>query len=313
MRNNYIVIIGLLFVLFTACEKENTPVELPAESISINYPAQKDTLEMPLSILKDSTIIIGLKAALAGQSSSADHWVKFAVDTTKIVDYRARYGTSALLLPTSAYLFYKSMAVIAAGANLSDSAVLNIGQQTKLKEYSTYVLPVVIQSVDGKAEGAVSSKVLYVVLKTGKPLFINKEGWTIAGVSSQQGTFLATNLLDNNTTTTYWTSSITAQMPQWVAFNFNKEVTYTAVNYYLPTALVYPTQGGYPTSIRIETSMDGASWTSKGEFVGNVVNKMQTLDIGNTTSRYLRFTSLAAVKYASAYDCIFISDISLVP
>lgn len=312
MQNKYIALICAFLVLFAACKKDNERVPLPEGSVSFQLAAGKDTVEMPLSILKDSVIVIGIKAALSGTPSPSDHWVSFSVDTTRLADYRSRFG-NALLLPSSAYLFYKSTTRIPAGATESDSAQLNIGQQTKLNEYSTYVLPLKIHSVDGNTEGIATDRVVYLVFKTGKPLFINKTGWTIAGNSSQQGTFAPANLLDNNTTTTYWASNITQQMPQWVAINFNRDITFTAVNYSLPTALNYPNLGGYPTSIRIETSMNGTTWEEKGVFTGNVVGNLQTLNTGQVTARYLRFTALACVKYASAYEAVFISDVSLVP
>jgi hypothetical protein len=285
---------------------------LPEGSVIFQQAAGKDTIEMPLSILKDSAIVVELRAMLANTGSGSDHWVNFAVDSTKITDYRSRFGEGSLM-PTTSYLFYKPTVRISAGETLSEIAQINFGLQTKLKEYTTYVVPVVIQSVDGKVEGVATERVVYLVFKTGKPLFINKDSWTIAGVSSVYATFAAANILDNNNLSTYWASNITESMPQWIAINFNRTITFTAVNYYIPTALNYPTQGGYPTSIQIETSMDGASWTSNGIFAGAITSNMQTLETGEITARYLRFTSLASVKYISAYDAIFISGISLVP
>lgn len=309
------VYIAIFCLLLAACNKDdnNTPAPLPDGSISFNLPADKDTIQMPLSILSDSTIVIGIKAALS-RTSGSDHWVNFSVDTTKIAAFRAAYG-NALLFPVSSWLFYKSMTKIAAGASLSDSAQLNIGQQTKLNEYSTYVLPVVIQSVDGNTEGATVRRTIYFVFKTGKPLVINRTGFTIAGSSSTQGTFVPANLIDNNDLTTYWASNITLTMPQWVSINFNRSVTFTGVNYFVPTLLKYPTLGGYATSIKIETSMDGTAWTDRGTYAGNVnpVTSMGTLLTGEITARYLRFTSLACVKYSNAYDAVFIGGISLVP
>ena len=312
MRNNYIAIVCLLLLMITACSKKNASETLPDGSISIQLNAGKDTVQLPVSILSDSAVVISLQAVLSGVSASADHWVNFVADSTKMGAFRDKYG-SALLLPLSSYYFYKPMTRLAAGASVSDPAQLNIILQTKLTEYSTYVLPVVIQSVDGKVEGTATNKVLYLVLKTGKPAFVNKAGWSIAAFSSANGTFAATNLIDNNTLTTYWASNITQTMPQYVTINFGKNVDFTALNYYLPTALKYPTLGGYPTSILIETSLDGTTWTNKGTYAGNISNNVQTLPVGQTTARYLRFTALACVKYSATYDAVFISEISLIP
>jgi hypothetical protein len=121
------------------------------------------------------------------------------------------------------------------------------------------------------------------------------------------------NVLDVDNLTTFWASGISQQMPQWIALNFNRDITFSALNYYIPSAIAYPTQGGYPTSIQIETSMDGVNWVSKGVFAGNIANNMQTINTGLTTARYLRFTSLTSVKYVSTYSVVFISGISLLP
>ena len=312
MYKAYIVIFCSLIVLLTACKKDKGPAVLPNGSVSFQYATGKDTLQMPLGVLSDSAVVIGFKAVLSGKTSSSAHVVTFAVDTTKLAAFTAVYG-SAVLLPKSSYFFYKPVTHIPAGASVSDSAQLNIVQETKLNGYTTYVLPVVFQSVDGIMDGPATSRVIYYVFKTGKPLIISKTGWTIASFSSDYSTFVPANVLDANNTTTYWTSNITLQMPQFIAINFNNTLTFSAVTYYIPTALQYPTLGGYPTSILIETSMDGITWVSNGTFAGKITNNMQTLNTGVVTARYLRFTSLASVKYASTYAAIFISGISLVP
>lgn len=307
-----IIAVFLSIVLFTACSKDDSKVALPNGSVSLQLSDSKDTVQMPLSILKDTTLVLDLKAGLSDAASSDGHWVTFAVDSTKILDYRLKYG-DAILLPASCYLFYKPTTRISAGTTVSETAQLNIGQMTKLTEYSTYVLPVVIKTVDGK-EDVATNKVLYFVFKTGKPLVINKTGWTIEAFSSQNAAANApTMLLDGNNTSTYWTTNIQQQMPQWVTINFNKDVTFTALTYYLPPLLKYPTLGGYSTSIQIETSVNGTTWVNKGVFANNIVNNQQTIDLGVTTARYLRFTSLASVKYSSRYEAIFIAGISLVP
>lgn len=312
MYKAYIVIFCSLTVMLTACRKQSGPAVLPDGSISIQYAAGQDTIQMPLSILSDTALVMKLTAALSGNTSSTDHWVNFAVDTTKITAFSAKYGT-ALLLPRSSYFFYKPTTRLAAGASVSDPSQLNIVQETKLTEYSTYVLPVVIQSVDGKTEGAATSRVIYLVFKTGRPLFIKKAGWTIAGFSSAYSTLVAANVLDADNIGTYWASNLTGQMPQWIALNFNRDITFSALAYYIPPALSYPKYGGYPTSIQIETSMDGVNWVSKGVFAGNIVNNTQTINTGITTARYLRFTALSSVKYAGVYEAVFISGISLFP
>lgn len=300
-------------ILIVSCNKDkDAPVPLPEGSVSFQLNDDADTLEVPVSILKDSIIVFGINATLSTSASTATHWVNFATDTTAVRDYQAQYG-SALLLPSTCYFFYKSMTRIAPGATRSDSAELNINTQTQLKPYTTYVLPITIQSVDGNTEGAGTDKVCYYVFKTGPSGSISKSGWSITSYSSASGSNLPTKLIDDNELTTFWTTNITQSMPQWVIINFGSALTFSAVNYYLPTALNYPTLGGYPTSIKIETSMDGTAWEVKGIYAGNIANNMQTLNTGVTTAKYLRFTVLSSVIYGSTYNIVSISGIKLLP
>lgn len=311
MRLYYFIFL-LLAALAVGCSKDVEHAPLPDGSITFVQLGESDTLEMPLSILRDSSVTLEIQAMLSGNPALRNHQVTFAVDTTKMVDYRNRFG-DALLMPQTSYLLYKKDVSIAAGTTLSDKAEINIGQQRSLVEYSTYVLPVVISAVDGLVEGPASERVLYFVFKTGKPFAINRVGWTIETYSSFFNAFRPPLAIDNDDNTTYWTSDILQQMPQGLTINFNREVTFTGVNYFVPALLNYPTQGGYPSTIRIETSMDGASWVDHGAFDSNIIDNKQTLELALTTSRYLRFTVLSAVKYAATYDAIFISGISLQP
>ena len=310
--NNKIIqlLFCLLIVLATACTKNETP--LPDNSISIQGFSTKDTLVTPLPVKRDSLFVMGLTTKLSGVTSSVDHWVSFSVDSTKIDAYRAKYG-DAILLPSQSYFFYKSTCKIAANTTLSDSVQINIIKEINLKGYSTYVLPITIQSVDGKTENSIGNQTLYLVFKTGKPAFILRDGWTIQGASSYYSTFLPAKAIDADDANTYWTTALTSPMPQWIVINFNSSQTFSAVNYFVPPLLKYPTLGGYPTSIQIETSMDGTTWVNKGIFAGNIVNNTQTLNVGLTTAKYLRFTSLASVKYSNTYTAIFISGIGLIP
>jgi hypothetical protein len=312
MSKIHIIIFSSLILVLTACKKNSSRAPLPGGSVTIQTINNVDTLVRPLSILKDSTMVIELAAGLSGKISTSSHWVDFAVDTTKIVAYRAQYG-NAMLLPSSSYFLYRSMVQLAAGSSLSDSAQINIVQESQLFGDTTYVLPIVIQSVDGTPDGAATDQVVYLVFKTGHPAILSKSGWTIAANSSYNGTFTAANVLDKDDQVTYWVSNIAQQMPQYFTINFNRTVTFSALNYYFPPVLTYPANGGYPTSIQIETSMDGTNWTSNGIFTGNLANNMQTLNTGTATAGYLRFTVLSSVKYAATYSAVFISGIELLP
>jgi hypothetical protein len=315
MRKLNLTFMFSLIVVLMACKKDGSTVAaLPDGSISFDQPLTSDVIEMPTDILANVTTVLQMKATLMGSTSTDSHNITFAVDTSKIAGYRAKYG-SALVLPITTYLFYKPLVKLAAGETKSEAALLNIGQQTTLTEYSTYVLPVVIKAVDGQTNGPATGRVIYYVFKTGKPFFVNKTGWTITASSQNNATTNAAgSILDANNATTYWLSSPAQFMPQSVIINFNKSVDFTQLIYYFPTNLSYPKNGGYPTSMQIETSMDGTTWTSRGIFAGNIVNNEQTLDMGGTaTGKYLRFTVLSCVQFAGVYDAVAISGMVLKP
>src|SRR5690606_13795079 len=139
MRNIYITILCSFIAVLAACSKDNNsrPAPLPDGTVSFNLAANKDTIEMPLSILADSAIVIDFNAVLSGKASDDDPWVNFSVDTTQIAGFPARFG-DPFLPPGSSWVFYKAMARIPAGQTLSESVQINIGLQTRLTEYSTY-------------------------------------------------------------------------------------------------------------------------------------------------------------------------------
>jgi hypothetical protein len=304
-----IFIVCMLMVLLAACSKDKETATLPDASVSFALPVGKDSLQMSLPVTANIPVVFDIKAALSGTASLSDHRISFAIETTKITEYRARYGEGRLL-PTTSYLFYKANAVIPAGSSISDAAQLNIGLQTKLRGRTTYVLPVVIKSVDGKVEGPGTSRVIYYVFKTGPATTISNDSWTVTA-SSQNGSQVAANAIDDYAAT-YWLSNITQIMPQSLTIDFHDEWSFFGVKYSFPAILSYPTAGGYPTSIRIETSLNGTTWVDRGVFAGNIVNNAQTLNTGQVTARYLRFTVLSVVNYAS-YNAVFISDIALIP
>ncbi|WP_238387765.1 discoidin domain-containing protein [Pararcticibacter amylolyticus] len=303
----------LLIVLFTACSKDDR-VALADRSVSIQLANGLDTLQTPMTLDKDSTIVLDLKAALKGEAASNDHWVTFAVDTTRMLEYRSKYG-DAMLLPTSCYLLFKPDVRIASGSSVSEAAQFNIGHQTRLVGNSIYVLPVVIKTVDGKEDFS-DNRTVYLVFKTAQPKDLDRVGWEIAGYSTQlSSTNAAAKTIDVSNTTTFWASALNQPMPQWISIDFKKDIIFSSLKFYIPTTNKYPNNGAYPTSVKIETSMDGTIWVNKGVFAGDIVDYQQTINLGITTARYVRFTVLSAAKYTPAptllYETVFISGIVL--
>ena len=314
-----ILAICTVVLLLMACKKEESGGETLAEGrVAFDLPASTDVVARSLDIRSISLLTMEMKAALQGDVSPDVHYVTFATDTPKIADYRTKYGNSALLLPTASYLYYKPTVAIAAGTNVSEAAVLNLSFQTLLKARSSYVLPLTIAAVDGVMQDPKTRKVVYYVFNTGEALYVDHTGYTLtATASSVNGTNVAGRAVDASTLGTYWLSNITQSLPQWVSIDFGRNVTFSGLDYFFPTAVVYATVGGNTTSAKIETSADNVTWTDKGTYAVDIKNteRKQTLNLPSlTTARYLRFTVLAAAPFLSggiSYSVGFVGGIVL--
>lgn len=295
-----------------ACNKDSVKPVLPAGSVTIQGFDTRDSLVRQVGIAKDTAMVIALKAVLTGAASTG-HTVDFRADTTRITSYRAKYG-AATLLPTTSYFFFRSRCRIPAGASVSDSMQLNIVTQTTLKPETVYVLPVIIQSVDGRMNDAAADQTFYVVVKTGSKPVINKSNWSIVSVSNELdllGAYKAVNLLDNDVRNTIWATDFGAPMPQHVVIDFGEILIFSGVTCRSPDT--YYASYGYPTRFKVEVSMDGSTWTDKGSYNAGPAPVSQS--IGITTARYMRFTVLAIAPYTASpsLSLLALSDIGLIP
>lgn len=305
MQRGIQIFLCWVFIALTSCNKDTDKTILPENSISIQRLMESDTIRLELPIVKDSTVVIGLKA-LIDKPSADDHHITFGVDATKLADYQNKYG-AAILLPSNAYFFYRPSCRISAGSSSSDSSEINIVEGTKLKSLTTYVLPVVIRAVDGNVEYAAKDQTLFLVIKTGKAAVISKLGWSIESYSSQDMWNPVVNLLDDDDVNSTWATDI--GMPQYVTINLDGVVDFSAVTFRSP----YPDQGGYPKQVKLETSVDGQSWDDKGIFEGQNIAPTQTLATGNTSAAYIRFTILSVEPFFGSYDMAIIGGIGLIP
>lgn len=298
----------LAVVIFAACKKDDIKPQLAEGKISLEGVALKDTLIKDMHAGMDSAAVIAIKAVMNGEVSKFDHIVTIRTDTSRMRNYRAKYG-DAKVLPAKNYFFYNSQTRIPAGASVSDSIELNITQQSSLRQLTEYVLPIVISQIDGSAVGVSQEEVLYLILKTGKSTNISKLDWTIASVSGEGGNSnRATNLLDNSPSTT-WASG--SSMPQNVVINFGEEIIFSGVTYTPDPAL--GAQGAYPTSVKIEFSLDGTTWEDKGTFEGSLPPAIWRQDFGLTSAQYMRFTVVNVVPVFGFFYIAYIGDISLIP
>lgn len=294
----------MVVMLLMACKKDEPSLEVLADDqVGFDLPASNDVVATNMEIKKASLVSVEMKATLEGGASTDTHYITFDTDTTKINDYKKKYSSSAMLLPTKSYLFYKQTVAIPAGTNVSEPTVLNVGFQTTLRPRTTYVLPIVISAIDGQKVDVKTRKVFYYVFNTGDALYVDHAGFTLtATASSTLGTNTPARAIDATTGTTFWASSNTAALPQWINIDFARNVTFSGIDYFFPTG-VTDAINGKTTSAKLETSVDNTNWTDHGTFAIDVTNaeRKHTINLPSpTTARYLRFTILAANPYVAS-------------
>lgn len=303
----YRLIINLsVFIIATifSCKKTDTVITKPISTsdVYIHESASVDTLSQAVSVERDSIVTIKIQAALRSSETIAsnNHVVVFAVDTTQMAAYNNRYGV-ATLLPLSNYFLAFNTSIIS--NNSTSYAELNIANESQLTPLSTYILPLIIKSIDGQeVSNPDNNQVLYIIIKTlpidyGNP--IDKTGWSILSYSSALSStvYPANNLLDNDINT-FWGSALNAPMPQYVVIDMAKQYNLRAITF---TSCTTAGSGGDPEEVLVELSLDGTQWINAGTYVGTTINVASLLHrfkiLPTTAARYIRFTVLKASYY----------------
>lgn len=290
--------------LVFACNKKNIPA-LAAGSIYIREAASSDTLSYPIPYAKDTLITMEFSAAISGHPFGGLHHVVFRVDTTKIADYKALHG-AATLLPAANYFVDWNDCEIQPDSTLSEPAQINLLHASQLGASTTYVLPVVIDNVDGLTGIAQSGQVLYLQIRTGASQYLSKTGWSIVSFSSELDSADGPdNLLDDDNTTDWFTGF--GGVPQNVVIDMGQSNTFSKISF--TDDPTYVGAGGYATQIDILISTDGVAWTDKGAFTGTGTASPQLLDIGPCTARYFNFIIQQSVPFAGVSPVIIVGDI----
>lgn len=300
----YLSIIFLV-TLASCSEKDNFGMvsALSEKSVSIYTPNQTDTLGFSVSVAKDSIKILHFSAVVSEKISSGKHNVKFRVDSTKMTLFNSKYG-KASLLPAANYFIFNNVAKLSSDSLKSTDARINVITTSYLAPLTTYVLPVVIESIDGNTEAVnPSANTLFLIVHTGKSPFIDKTPWKITEFSSEYAADYSPAAAIDKDMSTYWFSDDIEGMPQYFTVDMG--------SIYQLTSIIYSNYninyGGYPTQMNIQTSVDGITWNDQGNFTGDAVAS-QSLDFEATPSRYFKFTVLEIVPFFD-FNSVALTDI----
>ena len=128
-------------------------------------------------------------------------------------------------------------------------------------------------------------------------VFINKSGWKLVSVDSQQGGNEASKAFDNNTSTfwhTQWGSN-EPQCPHTIVIDMTKIYKVTAFTY---TARTDGNANGMVKAYEVYLSLDGKTWgnpVATGEFKNTTAMQVAKLSTAKT-GRYLKFVAKSEIN-----------------
>lgn len=304
---NFLYLGTVLLVLLYSCHKNDSIIEvqpdLPEKSVSVYRYNFMDTLSYKVSVAKDSIVTLRFWAVVSEKITAGKHDVKFRVDETKMSIYQTKYGAGTLL-PAENYFAYDDVAKLSSDSLKSTALRFNVINTSKLLPQTKYVLPVVIESVDGK-KLAVNpfDNTLFLIVNTGKSPIINRADWEIVDYSSAEDPYFSPESTIDDDPDNFWMSSMSATLPQY--FTVDMKQTYQLASvFYTNLGVSY---GGYPLKVNIKTSLNGTTWKDLGDFTCRAV-ATETIDFAVTPARYFRFTVLDVQLY-SGMPTILLSEV----
>jgi hypothetical protein len=126
-------------------------------------------------------------------------------------------------------------------------------------------------------------------LKTALMLDFKKAGWRIAGVSGEETGYVADNIIDNNSNTS-WHSQASGAFPHWVTIDMVNPKFIDGFYY-----INYPGNGNGAKNVKFEISNDNTNWTTVLQTEVGESYLRQRLELSQTVvGRYLKISVLGS-------------------
>ncbi|MDR3253335.1 MAG: discoidin domain-containing protein [Tannerella sp.] len=290
-----ILIAVLGATVFNSCNSDPVP-EIKLEQFM--YLSLMGAKEYPsikkLDIGSSKDTLFNLSIAYGGTTNydQGNITAEIAADKSLADAYNIENKTNYLPLPEGTYSFDKTSLTIANGSNASDIAKLSIKTRSINLAFE-YILPVTVKSVSGSDLPLNEDlKTIYLVFQGNVDENPDIQNWTAVDASSVwQAGYEVAKVFDDNADT-YWHSDLTG-LPQWFSVDMKG---YKRVSGFTWRNRKETNQLSIPKHIKIETSMDGTTWT-------------EALDIPELPqSRMLQVLSLNAAVIAKYFKVTALSS-----
>lgn len=234
-----------------------------------------------------------------------DQKIEIAVNNDWVTKYNTANGTSFLPMPANTIQLVKSSVTIPQGARASlDSFAVRLPDLTLFDANQKYLLPIELKGVSGGGFNYpvdTSKKIVYVILTTlisninpSNPIVTgtqtDRTNWVVQASGKYAANTDISFIKDNNYNTTWFMNGTTAT-PAWFTIDMgsvkNIKGFMFAPNYMFVNSIYVP------TSITVQTSSNGTTWTDIGQYVGS--NAPGTLT--NPEKKYISFYDVVSSRY----------------
>ncbi|MGV3509202.1 MAG: DUF1735 domain-containing protein [Sphingobacteriaceae bacterium] len=208
-----ILVAGVAVVL--GCKREL--IANPDQYSKIYMPQAVDYPKVSELIMADTLQSIVFGAAYGGVSDQTNTInVKFKVDPSLVASYNTKNNTNYPLLPANSYELTGTEGVMQNGKVNTNALKIKVKTVGGLEPLKDYLLPITIDQVSPAIPVNDSLRTTYFKVK-GTYADFDRSTWQVVGVSSQESTNAAPNILDGNTATNWhskWRGGV-VRHPHW--------------------------------------------------------------------------------------------------
>ncbi|UII18955.1 BT_3987 domain-containing protein [Fulvivirga ligni] len=263
-----LILILLVAICFTGCDEDEEP--------KIYMPDAKSVVSATFDITDTVTYsvsIVGADYPTVDVSADGEITVDFKVDSDKVAEYNQSMGTDYAIMPSDNFSF-DATGVIANGESMSLPLKLIIKNGEQLEAFSSYLLPITIDKVNGGKTGDVRQTTYFILTRS--PALedlptLDRSGWTIAGFSTEEpgeggGNGLADKILDGDYAT-FWHSKWAggeAPAPHYLIIDMGEEVMVHGIS--IVNRDQKDSEWGQAKDFTVSLSTDGENFVSNGSF-----------------------------------------------
>ena len=291
MRKLAGLLVAIALVSFS-CSDDSEPL-----MVSVSFPDAANNPIVKTIELEDTTFKFGISSDQAAEGIVE---ATIEVDLALVSSFNTANQTSYLSMVDDAYGLSANKLTISDGASKSDSLSLTIKPAGKLEREKSYLLPVIMKTINGNGIINDLYKVNYFVITVNKAKEVvlkdlTRSNWNIECSSEEtkgegDGQGKAIYLLDNNIYTFWHSQYLPAApgFPHWLTVNMNKECSVRAF-------WIVNCQEGWATSmpkdLYFEVSSDKENWTRVAQVTATSTLEKQIFQLEESvTATYFKVT-----------------------